>query len=282
MPVYKQRVVLELVRNLRAFLNLELSLARGPVSNQSGAQSAEVESLRKQLEVARRQLESSEHGGVGPRTWREDDAIDPGKMVWIFGTGRSGSTWLRSIMSETKESTVWEEPMVGRLFGKFYNEAQTGQLDSPKFILENPTRSAWIKSIRNFVLDGARWTNPRLRNGQYLVIKEPNGSEGAPLLMEALPESRMIFLVRDPRDVVASVVDGAREGSWLHGRKDEWVWRATSPDMQADRFVEHRAKMYMRHVEGARQAYEIHKCPTCNALVSRLYRYCMGLAPKES
>src|SRR3712207_8124301 len=30
----------------------------------------------------------------------------------------------------------------------------------------------------------------------YLVIKEPHGTQGAPLLMQALPESRMILLDR--------------------------------------------------------------------------------------
>ena len=47
-----------------------------------------------------------------------------------------------------------------------------------------------------------------------MVIEEPNGSIRAPLMMEALPESRMILLVRDPKDVVAFAPDARREGSW--------------------------------------------------------------------
>ena len=36
--------------------------------------------------------------------WRPDDAgrvggVAPEKMVWIFGTARTGSTWLSSIMA---------------------------------------------------------------------------------------------------------------------------------------------------------------------------------------
>ena len=140
-------------------------------------------------------------GEGGPRT-----TVNPEKMVWIFGSGRSGSTWLRSMMGEMGGHHVWEEPMVGRLFGEFYARAPQENSRSADFIMGEPIRKGWTRSIRNFVLDGASYSNPRLRPDDYLVIKEPNGSVGAVLLMEALPESRMILLVRDPRDVVASVL----------------------------------------------------------------------------
>ena len=150
-----------------------------------------------------------------------ENGMNPENRIWVFGSGRSGSTWLRSMMGEMSEHRVWEEPMVGRLFGEFYDKAPKENLRSPDFIMGDPIRRGWTKSIRNFVLDGARHSNPQIGTGDFLVVKEPNGSVGAPLLMEALPESRMILLVRDPRDVVASVLDAAREGGWLYETRDE-------------------------------------------------------------
>jgi hypothetical protein len=67
--------------------------------------------------------------------------------------------------------------------------------------------------MRDLVLGGAAARFPELMEGGYLIIKEPNGSIGSPLLMEALPESCMIFLIRDPRDVVASSMDARSEGT---------------------------------------------------------------------
>src|SRR5215203_1197575 len=188
--------------------------------------------------------------------------VDPEKMVWIFGSGRSGSTWLRSMMGEMSGVRIWEEPMVGRLFGEFYARAPKENLRSPDFVMGDPIRKGWIESVRNFVLDGARYSNPRLGAEEYLVIKEPNGSVGAMLLMEALPESRMILLVRDPRDVVASVLDAAREGGWLYeSREGRTGARRSRIDRRPNSYVRERARVYRRGVESAWRAYDTHKGP---------------------
>jgi hypothetical protein len=94
-------------------------------------------------------------------------------MIWIFGSGRSGSTWLRSMMSDMEGHRLWEEPMVGLLFGEFHEKAQAGQLNTVNFIMGEPTRRGWTRSIRNFTLDGAGYANPRLGPEEYLVIRSP-------------------------------------------------------------------------------------------------------------
>jgi hypothetical protein len=188
--------------------------------------------------------------------------ITPENIIWIFGSGRSGSTWLRSMMEDLDRHQAWEEPMVGRLFGEFLNQAKQVDLRRSDFIMANATRKGWIRSIRNFILDCARYAFPRVRDSDYLVVKEPNGSMGAPLLMEALPESRMILLIRDPRDIVSSQLDAARQGGWMYERKESDVWKQKAlPDNDPDTFVRNRSRKYLQHAGNAKKAYEAHRGP---------------------
>jgi Sulfotransferase domain len=198
---------------------------------------------------------------LGERSVR-GTGVRPENIIWIFGSGRSGSTWLRSMMEDLARHQAWEEPMVGRLFGEFHDRALEVDLHRPDFVMADAAREGWIKGIRNFVLDCVGYARPSLGADGYLVVKEPNGSMGAPLLMEALPESRMILLIRDPRDIVSSQLDGARQGGWMYERKENEDWkRKALPDNDPDTFVRNRSKRYLQHAGSAKRAYEAHQGP---------------------
>jgi hypothetical protein len=104
---------------------------------------------------------------------------------------------------------------------------------------------------------------PTLSEDDYLIIKEPNGSMGAPLLMEALPESRMILLVRDPRDVVASSMDAKSEGGWNYEKnKTLYLQGLRKPSSEdPDAFAKRRARRYLEGMSKAKEAYDAHRGP---------------------
>jgi hypothetical protein len=173
----------------------------------------------------------------------------------MFGSPRTGSTWLSRMMAELDNQERWHEPYVGLLFGSFIYERLEGNnklLNNPGFIMGEPYRREWLDSIRNFVVEGAMARYPNLRDDQYLVIKEPNGSLGAPLLLEATPESRLVFLIRDPRDVVASRLNAFEKGSWSAQNRDY----DTAEKLYA--FTKHLAEDYFKVVSQVQRAYEAH------------------------
>jgi hypothetical protein len=248
--VFKNRLAFDLGRGIRAFLNVEAGVTRdgGAVEAKPGASAPKVPGaagrggVQKPKEAEKAARRSSTGPGAG--------GITPGNIVWIFGAGRTGSTWLSNMMGELEGHTVWFEPWVGLLFDPYHL-----RLDDHRghhFIFSPRFRKTWLRSIRSFVLDGANARFPEATGASnYLVIKEPGGSVGAALLMEALPESRMVLLVRDPRDVVASWNDAHRKGGWQEGRRVERN-RPLVP-------VDARAQKYLENVGEAKKAYDSHE-----------------------
>ena len=189
---------------------------------------------------------------------RPAGGVAPENMIWIFGTGRTGSTWLAAMMEEPEGHDVWFEPRVGTVFDPQRFERFGGK----HFIFAAQYRDVWLRSIRNFILDGANARFPELAalDGGYLAVKEPGGSVGAGLIMEALPESGMVLLIRDPRDVVASWLDATRKGGWQTRRRGEGGRRAESlAETNPNAFVRRHADAYLQHVGSARRAYDAHE-----------------------
>ena len=263
---------------------------------------SKLKEARQQLRQANRKLaeQQEEINALRARLAKreagdEAEGIKPENIVWVLGSGRTGSTWLSSMMKSLTDHARWNEPTVGYLFGhlfyylfydRYYDREPPVQdrniilgrdfqktwinlrsggfrepwvknlsaQDRDNAILGNGFKETWINSIRRLVLDGA---NARFHEiaekGGYLVIKEPWGSIGAPLLMEALPESRMIFLVRDPRDVVAS----ALHVSFV--RHNTPSKRRQEAQERPEEFVREEAKIYLRNINLTKQAYEGHE-----------------------
>ena len=267
MPVFEQQVSV-IVRNLRAFLNLQAGVTRSgatpPWPSQAG-HGGELEETRRLLRAKERELQelrarSGNGQGFAPLGAADGAAREQGhprteQLIWMFGHSRTGSTWLSWMMAELENQERWHEPYVGMLFGSFmYQRLKDNDkvLNNPGFILAEPYKDVWLGAIRNLVLEGAAARYPGLGEDQYLVVKEPNGSIGAPLLLDATPGSRMIFLIRDPRDVIASRLDAFGTGGWAVQTRDY----STTEKLHED--TARLAKDYLRVVSKVQEAYEAH------------------------
>jgi hypothetical protein len=238
-------------------------ITRGQVPDpeRTKEQARELRKARKRIKRQQRRIRLLQEGRGLAQPDRS--GVRPENIVWIFGTARTGSTWLGSMMSALKGHRRWREPKLGHLFGYYFD--RHGEAS----IFKSSHKETWLNNIRSIVLDGAtaRFTRVSKQGSDYLIIQEPNGSAGAPWLLEALPESRIVFLLRDPRDVVASQLDAFKKGSWAYteylltdseGQREE-------PDSPADTnpnaYIEYAANRYLRDIGYVKQAYDLHRGP---------------------
>lgn len=159
-------------------------------------------------------------------------------LAWIFGSSRSGSTWLTKMLADLDPHVVAiDDPHLGHHLGVWrpislaWGAAEeTPQLttlaavkaDHESYFFSERYREAWEPALRDLV--SARFmaqvthetpagSDP---SNRVAVVKEP-GSQAAGLLLSLFPESSLVFLLRDGRDVVDSWVDAYRDGSWAIG-----------------------------------------------------------------
>ena len=154
-------------------------------------------------------------------------------LAWIFGSSRSGSTWLLRMLAEIDDVVPIDDPHLGHHLGVWrpiplawaVGEEDAPELstlldikaEEPGYFFSHRYRDSWWRPLREliesrFEAQAAETAGDPTTQPTYLV-KEP-GSHVAPLLCELFPESKLIFLLRDGRDVVDSWLDAYQAGSW--------------------------------------------------------------------
>lgn len=224
------------------------------------------------------------------------DAALESKLVWIFGSPRSGSTWLLDLLvhplmpgagwnqselgvarreganGAVAEAIPINEPYIPHhltppLFqdqeasGDFANiTINSFRHGQPDYFLADQYADVWRPHLRALVL--ARFGAQARRVAEafsvrdpFVVIKEPNGSIGADFVMSLLPQSRLVFLLRDGRDVVDSIVDAQAPGGWL-----ERPWEEKSGDRAEQRLeiVKRQSTLWLARTEAVQRAYDAH------------------------
>jgi len=166
------------------------------------------------------------------RPERRADARDEqdDRLAWIFGSSRSGSTWLLGMLSEFEPVVPVDDPHLGHhlgvwrplslAFGAGEEVPELATLMDLKaeeqgYFFAARHRERWEPPLRELIR--ARFEAQAEEEGaprpRTIVVKEP-GSQVASLLTEIFPASKLIFLLRDGRDVVDSWLAAYRRGSW--------------------------------------------------------------------
>lgn len=193
-----------------------------------------------------------------------------GRLVWMFGSPRTGTTWLLQLIRSHPAIATMDEPGIGMHLALFAPEALGVPASGfrPEQMRVNDSRSGdcdyffaeryvdvWLPSVRALLVDRmAAQLSAHTGKPTLLFVKEPNGSLGADVITRALPRSRLVWVQRDGRDVIDSQLDAAHKGSWL----SHFGGGLEATPEERLRFVEQRAHLWVARTNAVKRAYDAH------------------------
>lgn len=177
------------------------------------------------------------------------------RLVWMLGSPRTGSTWLTRLLETHPDVETVGEPHIGIHLAPFAPGLLSSrpllyprmQADRPNYFFNDEYAGVWRPLVRDLILERI---GAEAGGSEVIVVKEPHGSQAAGMILEALPGSRLLFLLRDGRDVVDSEVAALAPDGWLGGEFDVQVPRL--------KLVEHAARTWLLRTEIVESAYERH------------------------
>ena len=138
-------------------------------------------------------------------------------LSFIVGCPRSGTTWLqRLLLCHPKVHSGQETDLFDMFIGpqlkswrSLLNYELSGRpVGLPCYFREHE----YLAILRRYMLELLEPMIGNLKEGEIFVEKTPSHALFIPEIMEMLPESRIIHILRDPRDVVASLLAASK--SW--------------------------------------------------------------------
>jgi hypothetical protein len=228
------------------------------------------------------------------------------RIVWIWGSPRSGSTWLLRqlcypLFPDPEATTVfrapgadkgWERPFdaipIDESFisnhlapafadprevdGSFVPGTINNYLGQrPVYAYSNAYRAVWGPEARRSALvrlygflARARDEGIAISPDPLLIVKEVNGSHAADLVMGLMPNAKLLFLVRDGRDVVDSLLAAYQPGGFL-ARHQGYSYATAEERLQG---VAWAARLWACNVDMTLRAIEAHP-----AVLTRTVRY---------
>jgi hypothetical protein len=173
-------------------------------------------------------------------------------LVWVFSLPRSGSSWFaQRLLGEHGDVVVWDEPYIGAMVGAGgFNERHYDRFANRRdFIFSDFFMESWVSGLRRLILSQARVRTDRV--SRKIVIKEPNGCHGSDIVMKCMPGAKLIFLSRDGRDFLDSVMARHRKGSWSGAAEH------LTPEARMDA-IRHYSEAWCHGMKVIGRAYENH------------------------
>ena len=165
------------------------------------------------------------------------------RLVFVLGCPRSGTTWVQRLLSchprvrTGQESNLFIDSIGLQL--RRWRRGLSLKERSGVGLACYFTEVEMLELLREFMLKLLKRMLEPLNDGEIFVEKTPDHALYLAEIIELLPASRIIHVIRDPRDVVASLLAASR------GWASESLW--------APRSAREGAKLWMKSVNTVRK-----------------------------
>jgi hypothetical protein len=218
------------------------------------------------------------------------------RLVWIWGSPRSGSSWLLDQLAHPAHPNVRarsgisllpgesppaggcevlpvDEPFIANHLAPAFADPleRDGRLEaatlnrelaaSGSYAFSDRHAEAWQMGYRELALGHLQGMIERavaqglqVSTAPILAIKEGNGSHASDLVMQLLPQSRLLLLARDGRDVVDSLLAAYSPGGFL--ARNQGVAVTTREERRAK--IDWAARMWACNMDTTLRAVERH------------------------
>lgn len=141
------------------------------------------------------------------------------RPVVLLGAPRSGTTWLQQVLACHDEiASPQETKLVHEYIAPAMRAWQRQPLDDPAVwrltrfsgLAAALTEDAFIEWLRRLVREVSEQVRTRKPTARYLLIKDPPDCRHVPVLDRVLEPVAYIHLIRDGRDVAASLMRAGR------------------------------------------------------------------------
>ncbi|MEK6326330.1 MAG: sulfotransferase [Actinomycetota bacterium] len=224
-----------------------------------------------------------------------DDRAFESRLVWIFGSPRTGSTWLSQLLifpleltTERPSGSIMPRSILPRkapiepiavpvnepflpshltpILDRFAEPGapsfllKAGRGDDPNYFFADAFAGCWRPEVRRLILvrlhaQAELAAREHSLHDPFVVVKEPNGSHGADVVMSLLLRSRIIFQLRDGRDVIDSMLHARSDGGWLSGPDRPGRIQSESERLG---FVRRHSRLWMNRTLAVQRAYDAH------------------------
>jgi len=191
----------------------------------------------------------------------KDELLLEKNLVWIFADRRSGTTWLGKELLSSHTISM-DEPLIGLHLGRvvekeerFIRTFDTEQ-KRPDYFFSKKNQDIWLLFLRKLILN--RIYDQFKTLSDKIVIKEPTGSMAADIISQTLPNSKIIILLRNGKDIVDSKIDENSPGGWELKQNKEGVWQKITAQTRRN-FIKIYSKRWISLMDILMKTYDKHQ-----------------------